>query len=615
MTDSRPRPDEHGDRGSNVADPVIPAPGSVGPAASTSGNAGVGRAAMVLSLVVAAVVTWTAFAALSGAEIAAPDDRWLVLSHDRWHGDGATGWAAETTRGGAWRPLFWLSLAADHALAGSGALAAALHRGSLLLHALGCVAVGLFIHRLATFATRESQAPRPRLVLAASIAAALAWALHPLRAEAVASLSARGDVIAALALPLAGLAWLRAVGDAALRPRAVAATAALATVAVLASPSASAYPAALVGLTLWMGRVAPSSVARTGAGRALAVASLPGAVGLCVALVNAPAAPSFGGLAAMLAAAGRTVAPLRDTLVAAGLHTAHGPFGAFPDEIGRSYWIDAGFLLVGVVGTALSLRRAGGAGAAALAYGGFLALRTIVVREPFGSDVDAHVATLPIFAAVAVAAVCAAEHLRVLAVAGVAAAAVAAGIALQAVLPAWASAEKVWERVLAWEPENDRALCAKGDAALRGEPGVASRREAEMWYLRSLEGGGWRPWAQGGIGALQLEGGDPRVGIERLTEATRLAPWLPEPRFQLGALLHRLGEHGEATSHLRRAVALDAESAPAWFQLGISARAAGDTRLAVTSFERAVSLAPAESRYAAELEAARASAAKASKPR
>ncbi len=572
-------------------------------------------AALVAGAVLIAVATWAAFAALAGAEVAAPDDAWLILSHSRWHGDGAAAWAAETTRGGAWRPLFWLSLAADHAAGGAESLAAALHRGSLLLHALGAVALGLLTHRLTTLATRDSKSPRPRLLLAATIAATLAWAVHPLRAETVASISARGELIAALALPLAGLAWIRATEDAALRPRAVAATAAFAAIAVLASPSASAYPAALLGLTLWMGRVAPQSAAATGAGRALAAASIPGAVGLAIALVNAPAAPALGGLGAGLAGVGRAIAPVRDTIVAAGLHAAHGAPGAFPDEIRPPYWLDAAFLLIAVVVAARSLRRSGGLGAAALGYGAFIALRTLLVREPFGSDVDAHVATLPVFAAVAVAAACAADHMRALAAAGLAAAAVAAGIQLQSVLPAWRSADAVWERVLAWEPENDRALSAKGDAALHGDSGVASRREAEAWYRRSIDRGGWRPWGQAGIGALQLEGGDLRVGIERLTEATRLAPWLPEPRFQLGALLHRLGEHGEAISQLRRAVALDPESAPTWFQLGISARAAGDTALAVSAFERAVALAPAESRYDAELTAARASAERAQKPR
>lgn len=570
-------------------------------------------AALVAGAVLIAVVTWAAFAALAGAEVAAPDDAWLILSHSRWHGDGAAAWAAETTRGGAWRPLFWLSLAADRAAGGAESLAAALHRGSLLLHALSAVALGLLTHRLATFATRDSKSPRPRLLLAATIAATLAWAVHPLRAETVASIAARGEVIAALAVPLAGLAWIRAVGDTALRPRAVAATAALAAVAVLASPSASAYPAALLALTLWMGRVAPQSAAGTGAGRALAAASIPGAAGLVIALINAPAAPGLDGVAAGLAGAARAVAPIRDTLVAAGLHAAHGADSSFPDEIRPAYWVDAAMLLIGLILAARSVRRAGGAGAALLAYGGFIALRALVVREPFGSDVDAHVATLPLFAALAVSAACAADHLRALAAAGLAGAALFAGIQLPSVLPAWRTADAVWERVLEWEPANDRALAAKGDAALRGESGVASRREAEAWYRRSVDLGGWRPWGQAGIGALQLEGGDLRVGIERLTEATRLAPWLPEPRFQLGALLHRLGEHGEAISHLRRAVVLDPESAPAWFQLGISARAAGDVALAVAAFERAVAIAPSESRYAAELAAARASAEKAPK--
>ena len=117
---------------------------------------------------------------------------------------GSRGAAGLWCGGGVFlRPLTSVSLAADHAL--WGLRPAFYHVHNVLLHALCSVLVGLLVHGLA----RRSRDPEnERGALRAAVLAAALFLVAPSHAEAVAWVSGRCDLLAAL-LALASLvAWL-----------------------------------------------------------------------------------------------------------------------------------------------------------------------------------------------------------------------------------------------------------------------------------------------------------------------------------------------------------------------------------------------------------------------
>jgi protein O-mannosyl-transferase len=108
-------------------------------------------------------------------------------------------WMFTTTLMGHYIPLTWLTLALDHAVWGMNPRG--YHLTSVVLHALNAALVFLVARRLLGGAS----------FLLAPAVAALAFGLHPLRAESVAWVTERRDVLSGLFVLLALLAYLRAV--------------------------------------------------------------------------------------------------------------------------------------------------------------------------------------------------------------------------------------------------------------------------------------------------------------------------------------------------------------------------------------------------------------------
>jgi protein O-mannosyl-transferase len=109
-------------------------------------------------------------------------------------------WMFTTNHMGPYQPLAWLSLAVDHAIYGLGGPdvwpeAGDYHRTSVAIHALAAVAFFFLARKLLE---------RP---FAAFVAAAV-FAIHPLRAESVAWVTERRDVLCGLFYVLAGWAWV-----------------------------------------------------------------------------------------------------------------------------------------------------------------------------------------------------------------------------------------------------------------------------------------------------------------------------------------------------------------------------------------------------------------------
>lgn len=108
-------------------------------------------------------------------------------------------------------PLAWLNWAAEYEVFGLTPWSS--HMGNLILHAINTALVFFLVRRVLQLAWRE-RAPDAEVMLLASTAGALLWAVHPLRVEVVAWASGRMYCLAGMFLFAATLAYL----EAAVRP-------------------------------------------------------------------------------------------------------------------------------------------------------------------------------------------------------------------------------------------------------------------------------------------------------------------------------------------------------------------------------------------------------------
>ncbi len=136
------------------------------------------------------------------------DDHLLLVDNPLWRGDGALDWMLAESFGGPfgpYQPLTWLSYALDHALFGLDPFW--FHATGILLHGLAAVALFSLARALLPLVITEGRW-RPGPTAGAAAATALLWAVHPLRVEAVAWVTARRDVLSTLFALLAVRLWL-----------------------------------------------------------------------------------------------------------------------------------------------------------------------------------------------------------------------------------------------------------------------------------------------------------------------------------------------------------------------------------------------------------------------
>jgi tetratricopeptide (TPR) repeat protein len=172
------------------------------------------RDTLLCALALAVLVLAVFAPSLSAALVNWDDEPGIARNHAFRGLDGAAlRWMFTTHTLGHFQPLSWLSLSIDHALWGlarglDAPQAGRWHATSVALHlAVTLAFLGLARDVLALALPRAGA--RARLV-AAGVAAAL-FAVHPLRAESVAWLTERRDVLSGLFLVLAVRAALRAV--------------------------------------------------------------------------------------------------------------------------------------------------------------------------------------------------------------------------------------------------------------------------------------------------------------------------------------------------------------------------------------------------------------------
>lgn len=226
------------------------------------------RSEFLLHAALLALATWIAFGPALGAGFVNWDDGENVVQNEAFRGFGGASlrWMFTTTHLGPYQPLSWLTLALDHAVGGLDARV--YHRTNLVLHAAGAIALYALarhvLDRCAGASAREPVSVGRRGVSAATgilaepsvrsftaFAAALLFAVHPLRVESVAWVTERRDVLSAPFFFLALLAWWRYAEAPVGRGRRYYVLALVALVlSLLAKASAIVMPALLVLIDL-----------------------------------------------------------------------------------------------------------------------------------------------------------------------------------------------------------------------------------------------------------------------------------------------------------------------------------------------------------------------------
>jgi tetratricopeptide (TPR) repeat protein len=208
-----------------------------------------------VAVLLIAAVTLAAYWPALGGEFLIWDDNQLLLHNPDYRGLGWTqlAWMATAHPLGHWVPLTWLSYAVDHALWGMNPVG--YHLTNLTLHVLGA----LLVRRLALALLPRATALRGSVLHAAALMAALVFALHPLRVESVAWLTARRDVLSGVLFFTTVLAYLHAVDARGPQRRGwLAAAAGSFGLALLAKSSVVALPALLVLLDVYPLRRVPA---------------------------------------------------------------------------------------------------------------------------------------------------------------------------------------------------------------------------------------------------------------------------------------------------------------------------------------------------------------------
>ena len=498
------------------------------------------------------------------------DDPANFLDNYRFRGLGAgpIRWAWTTTLAGVYQPLGWMLLEAEYALWGLDPKG--YHAASVALHAANAAAVyALAVALLGRCLPAGVRADR-RAVRAGAALAALIFATHPLRVEAVAWASCQVYLPSVLLGMLAVLAYLRA-GEAGGRGW-IAVAWALYLGALLSKAVALPLPIVLLILDIYpLRRLGPGRWTGPGARRAL----LEKAPFLAIGLV-------FMAMAVKARTDTRTMLPLEDfrasawaaqasygvvfyplkTLAPTGLTTYY-PVPARLDLRARPFWA-CGLAAVAITaGAALLARRRPGITAAWAAYLAILApnLGQTPPGLPIATDRYSYAATIPL--AVLLAAGLAALLHRARGRPGAFAAIVAAGLCAVA-----AESARSWRQSATW------------------------RDSEALWAHALAHGGAGSELVHENLGAALFTGGDLRGAEAHLTEALRLNPSFATAHYSLGRILYERGDRAGAAREFAEALRLRPGYADASFNLGVILAGAGRLEEAAGYYARALRLRP-----------------------
>jgi hypothetical protein len=155
------------------------------------------------------------------------DDNVILVEIDGYRGLDASHlrWMFTTTHMGHYQPLTWLSYAVEYSIWGLNPIA--FHLTNMVVHSVNAALVFLVARRLIRTgfpdgASPVAKPPSENATLLGAAAAALLFAVHPMRVESVAWITERRDVLSTFFLLTAALAYLRAFPPQSVRPRSTA---------------------------------------------------------------------------------------------------------------------------------------------------------------------------------------------------------------------------------------------------------------------------------------------------------------------------------------------------------------------------------------------------------
>ena len=194
------------------------------------------------------VLTAIAFRPVFGAEFVAWDDDKNFLANPAYRGTSLEHlkWMFTTFHMGPYQPLAWLTLAIDHALFGMDPRG--YHVTNVVWHA-ATVVLFFFLARAVFASARQEWSERTRDLFA--VLAAALFGVHPLRAESVAWITERRDVVSGAFFVATVLAWVAYARSNDGRARRYALALGLFVLALLSKASVVTLPLALLALDIW----------------------------------------------------------------------------------------------------------------------------------------------------------------------------------------------------------------------------------------------------------------------------------------------------------------------------------------------------------------------------
>ena len=575
--------------------------------------------------VLVAAITFAAFVPALRAGFVTWDDDRNFLDNPAYRGLGWSQlrWMWSTFHMGHYVPLTWMTLGLDYELWEMNPMG--YHLQNLLLHSVNAVLVYFLARRILVLASPNGWSARA--LAGCSAAAALLFAVHPLRVESVAWITERRDMLSLLFCLTSLLLYLRYVRDDLHRTRWYLLSLVAFACALLSKATSVSLPVVLLMLNVYPLRRIGGTAGDWGADiRAVYAGLLPfvalaGGVSLLSVVALQP--PEQLALPSKVAVSAYSVAfYVSRTFVPIGL----APLYEMPKTVNPMairYVVGYGVVVLLTAGAWAMRRRYPGATTAWLVF--LVVLLPMLGLVQNGPQIAADRYTYHAAPALAILAGAALGAWRVpaalrLAVSGAAVAVLGALTWKQTGI--WHDSERLWSRVLRVDSTSSIAQIAMGDVLIaqdrldegaehyeRGlelDPtfatgfnnlGVVNARRGNLsdaigLYRRALELKPSYADAHNNLGIALSEQGDYAGAIEHFTRAIALDASNPAYEVNLGNLLVRQRRPDEAIGHYARAAGLRPSGVDAYLNWGVALTQMGKIGEAMDQFRRVLAIQP-----------------------
>lgn len=567
------------------------------------------KIAYLLTPTIIVLLTVIAFAPVLQNGFVSWDDEGNLIENPSYRGLrwAQLHWMFTTFHMSLYRPVTWMSWGLDYLLWGMEPLG--YHLTSLLIHAVNTLLVYLIAVRLLALSTHSFRPLGSKLLRIAAGFAALVFSLHPLRAEAVAWISARNDLLSGLFFLLTILWYLRAAATAEFSSRrrwSLSASAIFYALSLLSKGSGMTLPIVLLVLDVYPLRRLSAAPSRWFEARVRGVwlEKIPFlllALGAAVLAVGAKGQRAFLSSLDEYGAIERSVQTtyglafyLWKTVFPIGLSPIY-QIPAVPFDLTSGFFLLSAVAVLAASAGLVALKDRWPAGLASwICYIVILipVLGIVQFGPQFVADRYSYMACLP-WAILAGAGLAAYWHLansaRLWIGAGI------AGVTL-AVLGAlswnqaqiWRDSESLWRHALAADPQSAIAHNSLGSAlALRGQ-----FSEAKEHFLKALELNPDHVKAHNNLGVALVRHGQLDEAADAFRTALRIDSGYAEAYYNLGQVLASRGQLDESIEHFQRAVEIHPAYAKAYYSLGNSLARQGKVAEAVHQYRQTITIDP-----------------------